>query len=726
MSSGLESPSQTNPDQSGDEVAVHTVTEPPSLTVELDDREGRFAVLTGSDDPDAIVPPEPVSKDEIRVIPLDGTRDADGRWVLTVPPTSAATPAIRHLKALRASGRLALNDDEIDRIAYSAVRPGDLDGAATREHRTEYGWLYTLETRLFTPMTNVAYANDRLVAQATFEADPKFNIASSDRLAAVPMPESHGERACIVYTADERRLLQAADLNFVEVLADNRQEVGARLIERPVTLVPTLRRAPSAAGASSETAEELTAVDGNCRISSALEKIPVAFTILPDKLKQLYQDGPVPATVKLLPSMLMGLTLHERRDLIRRLAKHFTDRLNKPRRVTDKDLRERNEAASAINALSVPAEIIVGFVDDDPALGKTRFASAVRSLLQRMNVSVKPFDAEARDAVNAEEAVLGLHDAGHVSDSVRDVLIGRARVADGMVALSLSPILPDLRFALVIYELTRRDSLTNKILRDKLHVPQVHVRQRSGPVVELGLRGYTASLGEVMLKRARTALSAGSGCLWQDLVNHPWEVVNVADDEDVDLLEMYALEQRETGGAAIRLLGVLGLVALTTTGNLQASRGSAEQLVDHHIERGDVGSGVVAKLLRFEWGIKLLADAIKRSRAREKVRWVNEDGKLVDNDWGGADFDANLRLAVKTATTSGLISTPAAKERVAFTRLSETVQRAADEFEALEDVRKENGSADLISWIEAEATLETLDGIRAQLGAITEPKPLRR
>jgi hypothetical protein len=701
----------------------------------LPDVTDGLAALSRQDEPTA--PPEVTSsaEDPVRVIPLDGSRDASGHWTLVVPPASAADRARKRLHSLREDGQLSLTDDLLEGLALSAVDPSVLETAPVSSQRVDTGWLQMFELRLFTPLANVAIANDRWVADAVYDADPKATGDSGAvaQLTAVPMPRSHESFAALVYEADVATLLSAADANYRKVLEKNRQDVGRRLVEQPVTLVPTIVEAPAAVGdVGKRVLREFASVDGNCRVSSALDRLRVLVEWLPALLRDkapfstLERGTEVPLT----PSLLMNLTVAERRTLVRRIAKRASDRLAQPAKALGqrgyaRDVTERNQAAVTLNVLTVPARVIVGWVDDERAqYGMSRFASAVRALLVQMNVEGTPLEESARNAISAEEIVLDLAADEMVSTDTATVLIGRQGVADAMRALGLNPEFPDLRAALVLQVLTNSDDKTRAVLRERLDKTQVHPGDRSRPAVELALRSYTASLAREDLGQARKALD--SGCVWPDLVTREWHVSNVETAGDVDVLAKYAQEQRESGGPALRLLGVLGMFALVTTGHLLAPRGSAaEQVGGREIDRTGVGS-IIAKILRHEWGITLLADAVKRVRAGEPaLRWVDEDGALVEpEDWRPSDFDANLRLAARQRATHAAVIPGSTTERFAWTAFAEAVVTAKEKFTLYATARTENKTIDRLPWPEVEATVKTLRALTQHIGTVAEPEPL--
>jgi hypothetical protein len=207
---------------------------------------------------------------------------------------------------------------------------------------------------------------------------------------------------------------------------------------------------------------------------------------------------------------------------------------------------------------------------------------------------------------------------------------------------------------------------------------------RAPLAVELGLRGYTAGLEKQRIREMRQALESGS-FLWQDLVDYKWQVDDVADDQAIDVLKLYADEGHQ---GALALLGLLGLIALVSTGNLLAAGGSAETVATKlteadtavTVDRGNIGN-ITTRLLKQSWGRKLLGDAIKRSRSGEPLRWADPTtGELIDPpaEWkGGASFNAMLRYHLKMAgqtVPSG--PTQADREEAAFTSFSNAITDA--------------------------------------------------
>lgn len=673
-----------------------------------------------------LTPDSPESKTEtvdgpepsIPVIPLDDSRGPQGFFILTVPPTSESEKASRWMKQLAKNNQIQLPDDLIDRVAKSAVYPTTIDGSTPNRLRTEHGWLLTLETRLLTPLVNVSVANDRWVADVVYAADPE---STDSDLHAVPLPTSETDYASLNYNAATEELLEAANENFHRVLGINPQDVGRRLIEQPVTLVAT-HVGSSGAG---EDAVELAAVDGNCRISSAFSKIKISPDVLPTHIR----DKPELFEKCLTPALLANLTLTERRTLARRLAKDAQARLAvAPVAALAHgyltDLRERNSAASTLNVLTIPARLIVGFIDDEPAYGMSRFASAVRDLLMQMNVEGKPLEESARHAIGAEEIVLALYDENIIDQNIRDVLLGRSDVAEPMKAIGLNHEFPDLRAAFVLQVFCGNSESFRTVLKERLDKAKIYASDRSRPAVELAIRSYTASMAPEELKKARLALETGA--IWPDLVNKPWEVVDIDSDEMVDILAMLARDQREEGdGPLLRLLGVLGMIALVTTGHLLAPRGSAEQIVGSPIDRGSIAT-IISKFLRFDWGITLLADAIKCARSGQPLRWINtKTGQLVeaDADWGGADFDANLRLLAKREGLQEAVIPGSGKERLAWTGVAEAVKTARDKVSDFGELRDHNGTTAKLPWHEVDGVQNNLTWMSRYISGLSELPP---
>lgn len=216
----------------------------------------------------------------------------------------------------------------------------------------------------------------------------------------------------------------------------------------------------------------------------------------------------------------------------------------------------------------------------------------------------------------------GLLDGGQpdkdLATARRDVLIGREQVPEGMRLLGLDD-LPDLRFAQIVQELTRKGHAFNRLVRSQLGKTGLYLSHRNGPVVELGLRSYSASVETPKhLDSIRKALD--TGCLWQDLVDTEWTVENAATDHAIDGLRDRA-HANDTQAALV--LGVLGVVALVVTGHLRAAAGSAEETVGTTIARTSVGQ-IIKGLLETGPGRELLADAVKRSRAHAAAALVGQ------------------------------------------------------------------------------------------------------
>ncbi|MER8269640.1 hypothetical protein [Streptomyces griseus] len=649
---------------------------------------------------------------EIQVIPVSGFRNDNGEFEHRVPPVSQTTKAQTQLGKLDG---VLLGPSHIERLTYLATDPQELALSRAERHRTPFGWLSTLNFRAYAPMISPAVENDRLLADASYAADPK---APRGRL-ALSMPAPHDRYATLVHGDAFEAVMETVDRAAIAVQKDNPQDVGERIVERSLTLVPA-----TFTGSPDSVVEDYTAVDGNCRLISCLVLLPV-------ERGWLTGDTRDHTRIRLLPSHLMRLSLVARRELVRKIAKVAHKRLAQPPKGTEADQRERNEAAIALNALTVPVQVIVGYEDDDPQRGMERFPAAVRSVLVRMNVSAKKFSAGSQHAVVAEEMATALYDEGlldggqpdkDLATARRDVLIGREQVPEGMRLLGLDD-LPDLRFAHIVQELTRKGHAFNRLVRSQLGKTGLYLSHRNGPVVELGLRSYSASVETPKhLDSIRKALD--TGCLWQDLVDTEWTVENAATDHAIDGLRDRA-HANDTQAALV--LGVLGMIALVVTGHLRAAAGSAEETVGTTIARTSVGQ-IIKGLLETEPGRELLADAVKRSRARRPLRWWDSESKsLVEqpSDWATSTFNAYLRQAVRHGfTTEAERNNPAAKEAASLTRFQEAVFTAKDRLMDLIEMRDENGTDDKIAWLEVESTFGILAGITARLGKIAESEPL--
>jgi len=660
--------------------------------------------------------------DVIKPIPI-APGNAGGA-LIEVPPKTAAERARKQIRELCARGEIALGAEARDLLLAAAVSPDDLTGTTPMRVRAGSGWLLVYETRLFTPLLTVAVSNDRWVGHAAYDADPNTGARRGPR--AVPLPRSHGEEAALVYESPQLSdLLAAADDNFAEVLKANPQDVGSRVIEQPVTLVPT-----HLCGTASDPVDKrlvLSAVDGNSRLAAAQSNLRARPEWLPADRRQtlgdISQSGDAPLTL----TLLANLSVEERRTLVRRIAKAAEDRLAVPEKRNRRDRLERNAAAKALNSLTTPARIIVGYVDDtDHANGLDRFHTAVRALLVQMNVEARPLAAVSRIAVQAEQIVGEMVSAGLIGPDSADVLVGRTGVADAMTNLGLSPELRDLRAAHVLYEFTRRDKELRAILRKKLDVNRVGMSERSIPAAELALRSFTGGMDENRRKSVRAA--ADKGIVWQDLIDKNWTPVDIRTDTDVDSLRDIALEELAAGGeesGALLLLGVLGMFALLSGGYLLAGTGSAEQTLGHQIERGPVRT-VISKLLGKEMGVRLLAEALKAVRGGRAPRWIDEDtGEPVDKpEWGGGTFSTNLRWLAKSAGTAPATVPVSAKERHMWTAVAESVIDTRDKLMDLRTFRHENMIETKLGWAEVEDTLDRLRKIQKTVEVISEPEPL--
>ncbi|WP_411575668.1 hypothetical protein [Streptomyces mutabilis] len=620
-----------------------------------------------------------------------------------VVPVSQTAKAIKALEKDRPG--VQLTDDAIHRIAYSAVEPDLLADLRPELRRVETGWLTVINYRAYTLMLSPAVENDRLLDEVHYAADPN-TVA---RQQVLSMPTAHETDAALIYTDPMDALLDSVDRASKKVRDQNKQEVGRRIVERPLTAVPVVFLNPGR-----HPAGDLGLVDGNSRWGSCTACIPAPTGLIgPAKDKE---------RSVLLPSYLMSLPLIDRRNFVREVIKKAYRDIKAATGTSKAARAKRDQAAALLNAMTVPVEVVIGYTDDDPSMGMQRFPAAVRSLLMRMNVGVKEFADASKNGITAEETVTALFDAGELGDNaqaVKDVLLGRVDITDPMKTLGLSA-LRDLRFAFIAQQLTRKEPRLNAITAAKLDKRSLQLAGRSGLVTELGLRSYSTSLGEG-IRPVRTALE--SGCLWKDLVDHEWAVENVDNDQAVDDLLQRA-DNRDI--SAKLLLGVLAMVTLVTSGNLLAPGGTAEQIVNHTVMRAGVGA-VVKAVLEREEGPKVLADAIKRIRSGERPRWW-ADGCLVEHDdWKGSDFNAHLRLAAlhgfnPESGRSGLSST--AREEKALTAFQVSLTEAAHSLDDLIKLRKKNGTSDQLSWETVEASVKQIRRMDRVLIRISEEEPL--
>ncbi|MGW5096325.1 hypothetical protein ACWEQ1_17330 [Streptomyces nodosus] len=619
-----------------------------------------------------------------------------------VVPVSQTTKAIKALGKDRPG--VQLTDDAILRIAYSAVEPDLLAGLRPELRRVQTGWLTVINYRAYTLMLSPAIENDRLLDEVHYAADPN-TVA---RQQVLSMPTAHETDAALIYTDAMDALLDSVDRASKKVRDQNKQEVGRRIVERPLTAVPVVFLDPGR-----HPAADLGLVDGNSRWASCTAHVPAPTGLIgPAKDKE---------RLPLLPSHLMSLPLTDRRNFVREVIKKAYRDI-KAATGTSKAARAKRDQAELLNAMTVPVEVVIGYTDDDPDMGMQRFPAAVRSLLMRMNIGVTEFANASKNGITAEETVTALFDAGELGDNaqaVKDVLLGRVDITDPMKTLGLSA-LRDLRFAFIAQQLTRKEPRLNAITAAKLDKGNLQLSGRSGLVAELGLRAYSTFLGEGITP-VRTALKGG--CLWKDLVDHEWTVENIDSDQAVDDL----LQRVENGDIPAKLLlGVLAMVALVTSGNLLAAGGSAEQIVDHTVMRTGVGT-VVKAVLEKEEGPQVLADAVKRIRGGLRPRWW-ADGRLVEhNDWKGSEFNAHLRLVAlhgfdPEGGTSGLSGI--AREERALTDFQVSLTVAADRLDDLVKLREDNGTTDQLSWAAIEASVKQLRRMGWTLNRISEEEPL--
>ncbi|SFF93038.1 hypothetical protein SAMN05216251_1403 [Actinacidiphila alni] len=660
----------------------------------------------------------------LQLIAVSSATTVDGMPTLrVVDPRSAAKIAAE----LGRQRGVDLDTDALRRLVMSCVEPV---GFHVTRHRVGTGWLWIVETRQFVTMFTLTPSNDRLGDQLIYAADPSFGSRTTNKDGrpvghiAVPMPESDGTYAKVVYTASRDTLMEATDRNCLAVRDDNPQyDIGPDIIHRSLTTVFTTLRYT---GGTNEL--EQVSADGNSRLASAYAQITVDPAWLPQRLRTQYEG----ARPTLMPSMLMQCDVNERRDLTRKIIKANEDRLALPERSTLKDLKERNAAVCALNALTAPVQVIVGYEDDDPEHGMERFASAVRSLLVRMNVGVKTFDTGAQNAVIAEEIVLAAQQSEFFDDEEVALLIGREDVTKVMTAYGLDPELRDLRAMMVIAKCSVNATRLNKAMREKFSAKKVMLKHRSAVASELILRSYGAVMTPGDLDRSRNALN--SGCIWQSLVDRPWDAVVVNDDEGVDRVLRGAVEElapvgeKETvtgvPGPFARLLGVLGMVALVVGGGLTSPKGSSEKEIGDPIDRSSVGS-IVDKLTTFPWGLRLLAENIKRNRAGMPLLGVQVPDGTTDIEHfddptaSVASRDARLRHAVRIATQGRAEETAASAEENAFNELCRTITLADDAFQTYRSIRSEDPSPGLLPSHQTDGPIKKLEFMAKALNRMT-------
>ncbi|MGI5430861.1 hypothetical protein [Streptomyces sp. CA-179760] len=258
--------------------------------------------------------------------------------------------------------------------------------------------------------------------------------------------------------------------------------------------------------------------------------------------------------------------------------------------------------------------------------------------------------------------------------------------------------------------LTYKSPRFNALVRSKLQTEgNLVLSRRNGPIVELGLRSYSASMPT---NSPRTALE--TICLWQDLVDNSWVVENIDTDTKVDEL----LGRADTGETqATLLLGALGMISLVMSGHLLAAAGSAEAHAGTTIARTSVGL-ITKGLLAQREGRLILADAIKRVRAGLPLRWWDtEKQELVEQktDWRGSTYNAMLRSAVrhgwKAKAPGKEKKTPAEQEADKLTVFQEQLSTAVDRLRDLFELREKNGTTDKLAWVEVEASFNQIDDI---------------
>lgn len=726
-----------------------------------DPREFLRAKIAGTPTPAAEVDSDAMPA-AVAVIPLDEPK-TDRPWSLRVPSTSSADKAYHHLRDLQspngpARRKINLPDVALRDLADSTYDTDELARVQLLDSRTSSGFLSVVETRGLTLCFDLAADNVRHNEDADYAADP----ASRARAGAAPakpglsgrapagmyamsLPTSDPCYAQLRQLSSDAAFAEAADVNSTWVLKHNPQEVGHRIVETPLTVVFTVVVDPNAPGRSAELRKP--SKDGNGRLAKALSKIPVELSWLPnvtsvrDACKKRLARGAQP----LLPSHLLLMTTEQRRALTRRVATEYSKVLAQPDLVVGTQdgaggtvtlaaaraqRLAKNVAAEAINSLTVPVRVVVGFVDDDRTRGNSGFASAIADVLKQMNAEGSQLKPGASAGFLADSVVPALRDAGVIGAARSDILLGRERFVDACHEEGIDPDLPDLRAAVVVRELTRNTRSGNKHLGRALGIQRVTIKERGALAGALVLRSYHRTVkdnGEVRETQIRRAVD--TGLLWQDLVGSAWEVANVTTDGEVDMLLELALDEhgsmaRSQDRNSSQLLGVLGMCALVFSGHLIAPGGAAEQKVGAPINREPVGK-IIEQLLKHPWGLRLLADAIKRNRAGQALRWVDDEtGELVSAPaaWGPADYNNHLRAAVRHAKPTA--STSTSQQQDLWNTFEASVDSARSDLQELRGWREEVEEAELLPWPQVEATVLKLERIAQALRSMAEQPPV--
>jgi hypothetical protein len=139
-----------------------------------------------------------------------------------------------------------------------------------------------------------------VAGEAPVEVHYAADLDASDHQRVLAMPTAHDTDATLAYADAMDDLLAAIDRDFKSVRENNPQEVGRRIVERPLTTVPV-----TFLNSGRHPDDDLNIVDGNSRWASCTAGIKVsASSINPTTDKE---------PVQLLPSHLMRLPLADRR-----------------------------------------------------------------------------------------------------------------------------------------------------------------------------------------------------------------------------------------------------------------------------------------------------------------------------------------------------------------------------------------------------------------------------
>ncbi|HEU4738543.1 MAG TPA: hypothetical protein VFS54_05605 [Solirubrobacterales bacterium] len=530
---------------------------------------------------------------------------------ISVPSSTIEHPrlAVRSIPALpKANAVRALAERLEDRdfhegaawgLARAAVDPSDVRRRLDRPSpiRVPGAVLWTVEADVWTPAIVPYIVNYRESVGRIFPADDTAESSPPYPPIRRPKGDPTGKPILQIEVEDRGHLVQAVEgsVNYLvehNPLSDSIAEKGVMF---PITLVST----SVALNASGDTVEIPATADGSSRAAGALDVLGLAVE---DVLDRYRKD----------PRALSGL-------------------IGKVRSVFNRPLDEVSERElGQANALILPARIIIGFEPD--ATGAADFAKAVHNYVQLIHGDLPPvpWPETAKVDAKADSVVSELERADLLTPNKALYLEGMLSAGDAQ-KLKL-PATADERGLLIVSTLSSPSHSVHAAIRAGVVQPSERknvtkwVKSEIG--AELALRGVRAGLTPKELSSARDVLANAytNPAIWE-------KGLKPSGKTPTELLGE-ALEELRAGtaGAARAELGALGGFWLVVHRVLREARFFKEE----NFTDGRVPSTILSALMDSEWGLQVLAQALKDGReGEEEILRVDVEGNRIPNAQGG-------------------------------------------------------------------------------------------